>query len=189
MTETTKVTTSEAALDLMIDTDQLKLDVEIDSANLTGNMQSHSSMYVHYATKTQRARRQHDRWKSALEVLESSLESSHRSTLRDEYEAAIAADPKSKAKAPTEAQIRAAVVTDPKWRAASSQVIEAAHVYRLCEVAERAFEHRKDMLLQIARDASREQSGGPMRVLANQNAQASREVLLQAMGRNATESA
>ena len=173
-----------AALHTYIDDDQVKKDVAIDSANLTAEMQNHASLYVHYATQAVRARRQVDRYKAAFEVLEAQLEAQYRETLRSEYEATIASDPKNKAKAPTEAQIRAAVVSDPKWKAMSGRVIEAQHIHKLCEVAERAFEHRRELLLQIARDAAR-QEAGPLRVMANQNAADARDALLRKMQANA----
>lgn len=182
---TTAPAANDAALNLFIDTDQLEKDVVIDSTDLSGNMAHHARLYFHYAKITVRARAQYERWKSATEILESSLDSTHRLTLREAYEAEIGADPKSKAKPPTEGQVRAAIVTDPKYKAAAGRLIEAQQVWKLAEAAERAFEHRKDMLIQIARDASREQAGGELRVMANRNAAGAKERLLSTMQANA----
>lgn len=168
MTETV-IPTPEAALTNYVNPDQLKADIAIDLTRLTDNMQQHASLYVHYAQAAVRARRQFERLKTVLEVIEAQLDGIWRTTLKEE-------NPKT-----TEAQVRAAVVTDPKWRAASVRVIDAQTEFRMAEIAERAFDSRKDMLLQIARDAAREQAG-PLRVVANNT---NRERLTEMMDRSA----
>lgn len=130
-----------------IDPDVLKKDIKIDPTKMDENMREHASLYVHYAVQAVRARRQYERWKTAFELLESQLDAKHREALKE-----------SGAKV-TEAQIRAAMVQDPSWTKCSAQVIEAQQVFRLAEIAERSFDQRKDMLLQLARDAAREREG------------------------------
>jgi hypothetical protein len=167
MTETTESFVADAALTVYVDPVVLKKDMEIDMANLTDNMQKHASLYVHYATNAVRARRQHERFKTAFEVLEAQLDGLHRVALKEE-------NPKT-----TEGQIRAAVVTDPRWKAMSSRVINAQQEFRMAEIAERAFDSRKDMLLQIARDAARE-GQGQMRVMTAQTTEDSKARFLKA---------
>lgn len=155
-----------------VNPDQLKKDISIDITDLTGGMQQHASLYVHYATQAVRAKRQYERNKTALELLEAQLDSRHRQQLKEE-------NPKT-----TEGQIRAAVVMDPKWKAMSSRVIDSQQIYRIAEIGERSFDHRRDMLLQIARDAARE-GAGQLRVAANG---AAKERLLESMERTAAAS-
>lgn len=158
-----------AGLTSYIDTDQLKKDTQIDLTDITGCMQQQTSLFVHYATNTVRARRQFERWKAALEVLEAQLDGKYRRSLAEEGTKV------------TEAVVRAAVLTDPQYKATSVRVIDARQIYQLAEVAERAFDQRKDMLLQIARDAARE-GAGSLRVAANQ---ANKDRLLETMQKSA----
>lgn len=144
---TTDAATSDAALTHYVDTDQLARDVAIDTTNLSDALRTHASNYVHYAVQAARARRQFERWKSALEVLEARLDG--------EYRVSLAADGKK----PTEAAIKAAIAQDTRWIGASSRVIDAQQIFKFAEIAERAFDQRRDMLLQVARDAAREQEG------------------------------
>jgi hypothetical protein len=162
------------ALKAYVDTNQLALDVGIDLTKITEGMQVQAGLYVHYATQTVKAKRQYERQKSHLEILEAKLDKHFRKTLINEEE-----DAKGKLvkKKPTEPQIRAAIVEDPRWIALNSRMLDAQEIYRLAEVAERSFEHRKDMLLQIAKDAARE-AEGQLRVAQNQS---NRERLLTAM--------
>lgn len=168
--------TADVALTEFIDPKQVKEDMDIDLADLSSAMQRHSSMYVYYAGIAVRARAQSDRWKSAFEILESQLDSQHRATLKEEN-----------AKT-TEAQIRAAVVNDPKWRAAQTRLLAAQTQWRLAETVERGFEHRKDMLLQIARGQLRE-ADGPLRVIQNAAAAEGKDRFLAAASARASSSA
>jgi hypothetical protein len=170
---------TEALLQPFVEPDQLKLDVQINLADITGGMVEQAGLYVHYASMTVRAKRQYERWKRAVEVLEAGLGSQYRKSLVVEED-----DGKGKGGIkmvkPTEPQIKEAIHCDPRWKAASTKEIDAQEVYRLAEVAERAFDHRKDMLLQIARDAAREQQG-PLRVAANQANSDRRDSLVSSM--------
>lgn len=175
------MTTEKAAippLSAYVDTDQLKSDVAISLTDITGGMTEQASLYVHYATQTVKAKRQYERQKSNLEILEAKLDKHYRRTLVNEE---IDGKGKKIQKKPTEPQIKAAVTEDPRWISLNNRMLDAQEIYRLAEVAERAFEHRKDMLLQIAKDAARE-AEGQLRVAANQG---NRERLMEAMRRNA----
>lgn len=156
---------NDAALTQYINLDEMKADLAIDLTNLTDAMAKQTGLYVHYASKAVRAKRQHERFKAALEVIEAQLNSTYRTTLKEE-------SPKT-----TEDQIRSAVVNDARWKSMSARVIDSEEIYRLTDVAVRALDHRRDMLLQIARDAAREQAG-PLRVQTNI---ASKERLLELM--------
>lgn len=131
-----------------VNMEEMTEDVKIDITNLSMELQQHASLYVMYASKAVRARRQHERLKIVLEVLEAQLGGQYRTTLKEE-------NPKT-----TEGQIHAAVVTDARWRAASGKVVEAQQLQLLAEIGVRGFDQRREMLLQLARDASRERDGG-----------------------------
>ena len=143
-----------------VDMEQMDADVKIDVTNLGLEVQQHASLYVMYASKAVRARRQHERLKTMLVVLEAQLDNQYRTTLKEE-------NPKT-----TEGQIRAAVVTDARWRAASGKIIDAQQFQSLAEIGVRGFDQRKDMLLQLARDAARERDGG-LRVMTSASIAAS----------------
>lgn len=176
-----------SALETFLDTEQLKKDVAIDSVDIIGALAAQPGLYLHYANLAVAARRQHERHKTVLEILESTLNNQHRLRLTEEYELALAHDEKSKAKPPTEGQVRAAVVSDVKFKAASSRVIDAQQIFKLCDAAENAMHMRKDMLNQIARLAGNAGNGGegPMRVHANRQAKASAGDLMRTMRQNA----
>ena len=169
---TAEAETVDTSIVNFVDVDQLKSDTVINVADLSTDMQRHTSMYVHYATQAVRARRQHERCKVAFEIVEARLDGVWRTSLKEE-------NPKT-----TEGQIRAAVVTDPIWKNMSARVIAANEQFRLAEVAERSFDSRKDMLLQLARDAARE-GAGQLRVTATAD---SRQRLLDSMKANETAS-
>jgi hypothetical protein len=159
----------EAALHKFIDADQVKKDIKIDHTDINGALQEHAGLYQHYAGIAVRCRSQADRMKQNLELWENILDREHRTRLKEE-------NPKV-----TEVQVKAAVVTDMRWRSASQRMIDADEQYNYAKTIERSFEHRREMLLQLARNLAREQEG-PLRVVVNQDA---RQRTLEAMARNA----
>ncbi len=166
----------DALLQNYIDPSQLRQDLQFDLTDLDESMSRHAGLFLHYSQAAVNARAQHDRFVAAFEILESQLDNSYRTTLKGE-------NPKT-----TEPQIRAAIVEDPRWKAAQGRVIKAKTIWKLAETAERAFEHRKDMLLQIARGNQRE-SEGQLRVMKNQAAVNQRERFLNAASAAASSSA
>lgn len=166
-------TVSAPALKTFIDVEQFKKDVAINMLNLSVDLQNHASLYSHYAQNAIRANRQLEVAKKALEIREAQLDREHRKSLRESL------DHGSKEKV-TEAQVRSAIVLDPRWRAASMRVVDAEEIYSLCQSCEKSFVQRREMLLQIAKDSARE-SAGPLRVVVNQSAQ---ERLMEAMKTN-----
>lgn len=164
----------DALIKAYVDPAQLKQDLNFDLSDLSESMTKHASMFIHYAQQAVDARAQYDRFTAAFEILESQLDNSYRTTLKGE-------NPKT-----TEPQIRAAIVEDPRWKAAQGRVIKSKQIWKLTEAAERAFEHRKDMLLQVARNAAIEMGGGSMRVVQNAAAKGSRERFLEAQSRTSS---
>jgi hypothetical protein len=146
---------ADAMLHNYLDPDQLKRDLDFSADNMNEDLRKHSQLQNHYANLAVRARAQSDRWESAVEVLESQLDNHYRKALKEE-------NPKT-----TEAQIRAAIVSDARWKAATARRHDARTQWKLCENAARSFDHRKDMILQVARNLAREQErnlsvGGPV---------------------------
>lgn len=174
---TTSTDTAAGLLDRFIDTDQLKKDLAINVANISESLANQTQLFVHYAMATVRAKRQYERWKTALEVLEASLDSTYRRQLMDE---ASADGKEAKKNAVTEPKVLALIRQDAKWKAASSRVIDAQEIFRLCEAAERAFEHRREMVKRIAEDQAREHEGS-LRVMRNQDGLSARDRLLSTM--------
>lgn len=163
------MTEEAAGLTQYIEPEQLQADVEINPTNLTEAMTKHASLYTHYAIQAVRAQRQFDRWKTALEVLESQLDAQIRQAAADD------------GKKTTENGIKSAVTNDPRWKACQTRLIEAKQMRELCDAALMCFVHRKDMLLQLARDAAAERAGD-LRVSAlTAGTEASRERLMKAV--------
>lgn len=134
----------DAMLSNYLDPDQLKKDLDFDPSNINEDLRQHTQLQNHYANLATRARAQSDRWESAVEVLESQLDNHYRKVLKEE-------NPKT-----TEPQIRSAIVTDARWKAATARRHDALTQWKLCENASRSFEHRKDMILQVSRNMERE---------------------------------
>lgn len=160
-----------SSLRQFIDDKQVKVDISINTADLDSVMIQHAALELHYATQTAHARFQYERIKSAVEILEAKLDAEHRELLN-----APAAEGEKK-KAPTEAQIKAAILTDKRYSAAQAKLIEAQHIWKLCEATENAFRSRKDMLLEVARDRRKEREG-ELRVLEDKASRDSREAVL-----------
>ena len=135
-----------------IDPDQMKIDVNINPTDLDSAMMEHASLFVHYATQTVNARRQYERIKNAVEILEATLDAEYRQQFADEGKKA------------TEAMITNAIKADKRWSSAQAKEIEAQSIWKLCEVAESALIQRKDLILEVARDRRKEREG-QLRVL------------------------
>lgn len=164
---TAVTTTEEAALKNYIDPVQMQKDLTIDTSNINEELAQQPARYMEYAKRAVYARAQADRAKTSFEIEESRLDHQYRTTLKEE-------NPKV-----TEPAIRAAVVGDPRWKTFNTRMIQAQTIYRLAEKAERAFDDRKDMVLQIARNLAKEMEGG-LRVVSNQD---NRERMLGALKR------
>lgn len=153
-----QVISAGTALETFIDMEQVKRDLSINPADLDSAMLSHAGLDMHYSTCTAKARRQYERVKAAFEVLEARLNAHHRRALSEGAK-----------KAPTVDQIRAEVIIDHRWVAANTRVIDAQHIYKMCEAVESSFRARKDLLLETARDRRKEREG-ELRVLGVQAA-------------------
>ena len=142
------------ALKTFVDPDQVKVDISINMSDLDTAMIEHPGLELHYAMQTAHSRRQYERLKAATEILEAKIDAETREKWVGE-------------KKPTEAAIKAAVLADKRYSSAQSKLIDAQHIWKLCEATENAFRSRKDLLLEVARDRRKEKEG-QMRVLEGQ---------------------
>lgn len=140
----------------ILDPAQIKIDISINPADLDTALIQHPGLQMHYALKTADARRAYERMKSGVEILEAQLDSGYREKLSD-----------SAGKKPTEAAIRNAVVGDPKYASAQTKLIDAQHLWKMCEAVESSFHSRKDILLEVARDRRKEKEGS-LRILEDE---------------------
>lgn len=140
-------------LETYVDTDVMKRDVQIDPTDLDNMMIRHPSLYVHYAAQTVRAKKQYDKYKNMMGIVEAKLDKKYRDALTE-----------GGVKKTTENAIRNAILSDRSYIAMQEKVLDAQEIYRLCEVAESAFVQRKDLILEIARDRRKEREG-QMRVM------------------------
>jgi hypothetical protein len=170
-----KVEENPLALKEFVNADQLRRDVEFNVNDLDNAIQRHASLFVYYANQARLAGRQFERMKAAFEIMESRLDHLWRETL------------KSSGKA-TEAQITAAVKADSRWWKAQQRLIDAKAIYELAKDARNAFDHRRDMIVQVSVD-QRVERQGELRIMqarsqtetlqqAGQAANASRDTLV-----------
>lgn len=171
MSEAAPVPTPSPVLSF-VDVDLLNKDVKIDPTNLSQELQEHSSKFVYYACRAVDARKQMDTLKHRLEMLEGALDKEIRTCMKEE-------NPKC-----TEGQIKAAVMIDSRFRAASSRLIDATHSFRMAEAAQSGFEHRRDMLRLLANNAIKE-NAGPLQVRSNISAKERAESLVERMSATA----
>lgn len=144
-------------LNSFLDYDQVKVDISINTSDLDTAMIEHPGLELHYAMQTAHARRQYERLKSAVDILEAKIDAEVRADALSE----------AGAKKPTETAIRSSVITDKRYVGAQSKLIDAQHIWKMCDATESAFHSRKDMLLEVARDRRKEREGS-MRVMENQ---------------------
>jgi hypothetical protein len=170
-TSTPKPAAESSPLKTFISAEKLREDVSIDKDNLDDGFINQASLFVHYANLKANARMQYEKMKAAFEILESRLYAQYRASLAAaaiaEAGAAASEGKKEKTvKAPTEAQIDAAVKADPRWWANKKRVIEAQGIYDLATNTASAFEQRRDMLIQMGSDR-REEMKGQLRTIEN----------------------
>jgi hypothetical protein len=143
-----------------VDPEHLKRDVEFSPADLDDAMTRHAALFVHYAAQAAQARRQFDRMKATVEILESKLYAEKRETLTQAaVDGVDPEDKKAKPKLPTEAQVDAAVKSDPRWMKAQVALIDARAQADLANDAREAFRQREGMIIQLASDRRKEREG------------------------------
>lgn len=138
---------SDYEVQTFIDTERLQVDVQIDPTDLDNMMIRHPALMVHYSIQVVKAKKQFDRFTNRLSILEAKLDKHYRAEFANEGKKA------------TEAQIRNAITDNSAYKSMQQRVLDAQEHYRLCLVAEKAFDQRKDLILEIARDRRKEKEG------------------------------
>lgn len=151
MSATERPASDGTVLNTFIDSEKVKGDISINLTDLDTEMVEHAGLELHYSIQTANARRQYERMKNAVEILEAKIDAQVRETL------ALAAEETKKK--PTEAAIKATVLADSRYSSGQAKLIEAQYIMKLCEATENAFHSRKDMLLEVARDRRKEKEG------------------------------
>jgi len=136
-----------AGIKVYVDPVQLAKDVAFSVNDLDSAVMNQAGLFVHYASQKVAAMRQFERLKAALEILESQLDNLYREEMKKE-------NPKT-----TEAAIAAAVKSDKRWWRAHTLMTDAKAVFELAKNACDAFDHRKDMIVQISVDRRTERQG------------------------------
>jgi hypothetical protein len=131
----------------LIDPIKAGIDVKINIADLDSALTEHAALELHYGLKCADARRQHDRLKTGLEILEARLDAEYRKKFADEGTKV------------TEKVVDAAVTNDERHIGLANSLIEARAVWEMCEAVASSFRSRKDLLLEIARDRRKEREG------------------------------
>lgn len=130
-------------LETFIDVEQFRADTSIDQADLNTAMSQQVALYAYYSTLIVKAKLQRDKAEQLLEYIEAKLDQKYRDILEAEGKV-------------TEPKVKARLITDPLYRKARERLIEAESIYKHTAIADRAFEHRREMLKRIAEDQARE---------------------------------
>lgn len=128
------------------DLDAFEDDVKIDEVNLDPAFRNQASLFAHYARMHSDAMRVAASKKLLRDVTEAQIDKE----IRD---AAVSATPPVKL---TEAMIEKEITRHPKMIGACKALIEAEALAELAKNALKAFEQRKDMLVQLGADAREE---------------------------------
>lgn len=135
-----------------VDPEQLAIDIAINQTDLDDGMISQAGLFARYAWTSAQAQAQYEKLKASFEILESKLDGEHRESL---------AEGGGKV---TEAMVRQAVVSDSRWGAAQSRLIDARTNASFAKDVLESFKQKRDMLVQLA-ISDREEMKGTLRVL------------------------
>ncbi|UBM12719.1 hypothetical protein [Cupriavidus metallidurans] len=134
-------------LKTFIDPEQVRADVAFNPTDLDAAIIQHAAKFAYYAEQGVQARRQFERVKAAVEVLETQLDAYYRKKLADEG-----------AKV-TEKMVESAVKMDSRWLAAQYRLADAKAIQGSCESVAESLRQRKDMLVQTSVDRRIEREG------------------------------
>ena len=149
--------TNPIAVKPIIDAAQLKRDVTFSMVDLSKAMIEQASLYVHYAMLVAQASRQVDNLELKLEATESQVGKQIRN------QAAISGEKL------TEGAIAGQVRLHPTVIAHRIAYNEAKQIETLCKGAVKAFEQRRDMLIQMGA-SERKDRDGELRTMARRPA-------------------
>ena len=135
-----------------VDPKQLAIDIAINQTDLDDGMISQAGLFARYAWTAAQAQAQYEKLKASFEILESKLDGEQREAL---------AEAGGKV---TEAMVRQAVVSDSRWGAAQSRLIDARTNSSFAKDVLESFKQKRDMLVQLA-ISDREEMKGTLRVM------------------------
>lgn len=132
-----------------LDASKLKVDTQIPMADLSNAMAQQASLRLHYGELSTRAAKQLDDLELLLEVTSGKL-------WRQILDTAAADTEKKK---PTDKTIENEIATHPKVIALKRAINEAKQIAAYGKVVDKAWEDRKDMLIQIGAKDRKEMEG------------------------------
>lgn len=124
-----------------VDVDKMREDVAFSDVDLSGAMLEHSSLFAHYTVLSAKATHQHNHFKMLVDLQMSKLDKE----IRDK-----AAEEGTKL---TEAKITGMIKADARYINAQKALNEASMAMDIARGAVESFRHRRDMLVQIGKDA------------------------------------
>lgn len=129
-----------------VDVEQMRADVGFSDVDLSGAMLEHSSLFAHYTVLSAKATHQYNNFKMLVELQVSKLDKE----IRDE---AV-----EKGQKLTEAKILSMIKADSRYVQAQKALNEASMAMDIGRGAVESFRHRRDMLVQIGKDARDERA-------------------------------
>lgn len=143
--------TSEKVVDVL-DPDQVKRDVSFSMTNLNEAMMEQAALSVHYARLAAEAKHQMESLKRRIELLEAYLDKHFRENWP--------ADEKM-----TEKAVQSKIILNKNFQDLNKKLLEAKMNASFAESVQESFRQRRDMLIQIGKDA-REELKGQVRITA-----------------------
>lgn len=128
----------------IIDATELATATSINPANMDDELLRMASLYSRFGLLAAKARAQRDSAKSNLELVEAKLDKA----LRDRFV--------EKGEKVTENKIRSELVLQTAYIAANKELIEANSVLSVAETSLMALQMKRDMLIQLNKNAERE---------------------------------
>jgi len=154
-----------------VDPKQLAIDIAINQTDLDNGLISQAGLFARYAWTAAQAQAQYEKLKASFEILESKLDGEHRESL---------AEAGGKV---TEAMVRQAVVSDSRWGAAQSRLIDARTNSSFAKDVLESFKQKRDMLVQLA-ISDREEMKGTLRVMDTEERDERRRKLAEKLSAN-----
>lgn len=130
-----------------IDPEKLSQDLAINEFNLDLSMMNQAGHFAYYAHLAAQAELQLSKFEQLEEIIVAQADKKIRN------EAAVSGTKM------TEAQVKAAIILEPKTIAIKKAVNEARMVASMCKSAADSFRHRRDMLIQKSFNSREERKG------------------------------
>lgn len=133
---------------------QVKKDVSFSMADLNGAMMEQASLSVHYARIACESKFQMESLKRKIELLEAYLDKNYRQNWPDNEKM-------------TEKAVQSKIILNKNYQDLQEQYLEAKMNASFADSVQESFRQRRDMLIQIGKDA-REELKGQVRVYGDE---------------------